>query len=122
ELRTVVAASIEDARRAGSALDAIRDSTEKSQSVSSGIADVVRGQAREVAHTLERIAESAGAGSRVEISASALLDEARVLQEIASHVESVSGQVAQATQTQGDLAARVGDALTQVASEVRELT
>lgn len=121
-LRRIVAASIDDAHRAGAALDAIRASTAQSQQVSAGIAQTLSGQERDVRETLERIDVVDNAGRSVEATARALADELRVLQEVADRVSSVSNDVGRVSREQGELAARVGDVLALVSQQVRELT
>jgi methyl-accepting chemotaxis protein len=121
-LRRVVASSIEDAHRAGAALDAIRASTTQSQQVSASIATTLSGQERDVKETLERIDVVDNAGSSVEATARALADEVRVLKEVAERVTAVSEDVGRASREQGELAARVGQVLALVSRQVRELT
>jgi methyl-accepting chemotaxis protein len=121
-LRSVVGASIEDANRAGTALDAIRTSTAQSQKVSAGIAQTLDGQARDVQETLMRIDVVDDAGRSVEATARALADEVRVLKEVADRVTTVSDDVGRASRDQGELAQRVGQVLALVSRQVRELT
>lgn len=120
-LRRVVGASIEDAHRAGTALDAIRSSTTQSQQVSAGIAQALVGQERDVRETLERIDVVDGTGRSVEATARGLDEEVRVLKEVADRVSAVSDDVAFGSREQGELAARVGQVLALVARQVREL-
>jgi methyl-accepting chemotaxis protein len=121
-LRRVVGASMEDAHRAGAALEAIRASTTQSQQVSASIAHTLGGQERDVKETLERIDVVDNAGRSVEATARALADEVRVLKEVADRVTAVSDDVGRASREQGELAARVGQVLALVSRQVRELT
>ena len=121
-LRQVVQTSIEDAHRAGSALDAIRTSTAQSQSMSAGTAEALGGQEQDVQETLVRIDMLEAAGKSVEGTARALVDEMRVLQDVADRVASVSDDVARASREQGELAQRVGQVLGLVSRQVRELS
>ena len=121
-LRRVVGASIEDAHRAGAALDAIRSSTAQSQQVSASIADTLAGQERDVKETLARMDVLEQSGRSVEATARALSDEVRVLREVADRVTSVSEDVAKASREQGELAQRVGEVLALVGEQVRELS
>jgi methyl-accepting chemotaxis protein len=120
-LRRVVAASIEDAHRAGAALDAIRTSTAQSQAVSASIAETLTGQERDVRDTLARMDVLEQSGRSVEATARALADEVRVLREVADRVTTVSEEVARASREQGELAQRVGEVLALVGEQVREL-
>lgn len=120
-LRRIVSASIEDAHRAGGALDAIRSSTAQSQQVSSGIVQTLGTQERDVQETLERIDVVDNAGRSVEATARALADEVRVLKEVADRVTAVSDDVGRASREQGELAARVGHVLALASRQVREL-
>lgn len=120
-LRRVVGASIEDAHRAGAALDAIRSSTAQSQGVSAGIAETLAGQERDVKDTLARMDALEQSGRSVEATARALADEVRVLKEVADRVTTVSEDVARGSREQGELAQRVGEVLALVAEQVREL-
>ncbi len=121
-LRGVVGASIEDAQRAGAALDAIRTSTAQSQQVSAGISETLTSQERDVKETLARIDVVDGAGNSVEGTARALADEVRVLKEVAERVTNVADDVAHMSKDQGELAARVGQVLSLVSRQVGELT
>ena len=120
-LRHVVGASIEDAHRAGSALDAIRTSTAQSQQVSASIADTLAGQERDVKDTLQRMDVLESSGRSVESTARALADEVRVLKAVADRVTLVSDDVGRASREQGELAQRVGAVLALVSQQVREL-
>lgn len=120
-LRHVVGASIEDAHRAGAALNAIRTSTTQSQQVSASIADTLAGQERDVKDTLQRMDVLESSGRSVEATARALSDEVRVLKEVADRVTLVSDDVARASREQGELAQRVGSVLALVSQQVREL-
>ncbi|OGQ18405.1 MAG: hypothetical protein A2138_16305 [Deltaproteobacteria bacterium RBG_16_71_12] len=121
-LRQVVQTSIEDAHRAGSALEAIRASTAQSQSMSAGTAEALGGQEQDVQETLLRVDVLEAAGRSVEGTARALVDEMRVLQEVADRVANVSDDVARASREQGELAQRVGQVLGLVSRQVRELS
>jgi methyl-accepting chemotaxis protein len=121
-LQRVVAASIEDAHRAGAALDAIRSSTTQSQQVSAQIELALQTQERDVQETLERIDVVDDAGRSVEATARALAEEVRVLKDVADRVTTVSSEVARASAEQGALAARVGQVLGLVSRQVRELS
>ncbi|MBI1947663.1 MAG: hypothetical protein HYS27_18390 [Deltaproteobacteria bacterium] len=121
-LRQVVQTSIEDAHRAGSALEAIRASTAQSQSMSSGTALALGGQEQDVQETLVRVDVLEAAGRSVEGTARALVEEMRVLQDVADRVATVSDDVARASREQGELAQRVGQVLGLVSRQVRELS
>ncbi len=120
-LNGVVRASLEDARRAGAALTAIRESTASSRDVSGAIAAMVRGQREDVSDTLLRIDQSADAGTEVEGAAKALLDETKVLGEVRVRFETVVADVVTASKAQSALAARVGEALSQLGGQVQTL-
>ncbi len=121
-LRQVVQTSIEDAHRAGGALEAIRASTAQSQSMSAGTAEALSGQEQDVQETQVRIDMLEAAGKSVEGTARALVDEMRVLQDVADRVATVSDDVARASREQGELAQRVGQVLGLVSRQVRELS
>lgn len=121
ELGRIVQASIDDAKRAGGALAAIRESTAESGAVSASIAETMRAQVQEVEETLARIQESAGAGGAVEGAASSLVEETRVLREVSAEVQSVMVEVVASSAEQRRLAERVGVALGKVSAEVKEL-
>src|SRR5690606_13261027 len=120
-LNGVVRASLDDARRAGGALAAIRESTAASRDVSAAIASMVRRQREDVSETLARIEQSAAAGSEVEGAAKALVDETRVLAEVRERFERVVANVVSASKAQSALAARVGDTLAQLGGQVQTL-
>lgn len=120
-LNDVVHASLDDARRAGGALTAIRESTSSSRDVSAAIAAMVRRQREEVSETLARIEQSASAGTDVEGAAKALVDETKVLAAVRERFEEVVADVVSASKAQSDLAARVGDALAQLGEQVQTL-
>src|SRR5204863_1294115 len=73
-MRGFVGASIEDAHRAGTALDAIRASTSQSQQVSAGISETLASQDRDVQETLLRIVVVDAAGGGAEPTAAAVAD------------------------------------------------
>lgn len=120
-LNDVVRASLDDARRAGAALGAIRESTVESREVSQAIAAMVRGQRKDVTQTLQRIEQSAAAGTEVGGAAEALLDETKVLGEVKARFEAVVADVVNATKAQGALASRVGEAFEQLGGQVQTL-
>jgi methyl-accepting chemotaxis protein len=120
-LGAVVQASLDDARRAAEALQAIRARAEESRAVSQGIAETVEGQHASVQDALARIEESAGAGTRVEDAARSLVEESAVLEGVGKSFDDVVAGVMQASDVQSKLTSRVGDALRQVAGQVQTL-
>jgi methyl-accepting chemotaxis protein len=121
-LSQLLGTSIEDARSAAEALQAIRASTAESQSVSGAIAESLAGQERDAKETLARVDVVEQAGKSTEATARALSDEVRVLTEVADRVTAVTDEVMKASREQGELAQRVGGVLTNVARQVRELS
>lgn len=121
-LRQVVQASIEDAHRAGGALEAIRASTAQTQAMSAGTAEALTGQEKDVHETLLRVDVLEAAGKSVEGTSRALVEEMRVLQDVAERFGAVSDEVARASRDQGELAQRVGQVLALVSRQVRELS
>lgn len=121
-LRQVVQSSLQDAHRAGDALEAIRASTAQSQQMSAGTAEALTGQEKDVHETLLRVDVLEAAGKSVEGTARALVEEMRVLQDVADRFGAVSDDVARASRDQGELAQRVGQVLALVSRQVRELS
>jgi methyl-accepting chemotaxis protein len=122
QLRALLTSSIEDAQRAGEALDAIRGSTAQSQAVSAGIVETLSSQERDVADTLRRVDVVDQSSRSVETAGSAVSEEMRVLEEVAERVTRVTDDVVKASKQQGELAQRVGQVLTTVALQVRALS
>lgn len=120
-LTEVVGESLEDARRAGSALSRIRDGIETSHSVSQRIAGSVRQQQENLREAVAGIEKAAGAGPEVEAAARSVVEECVVLEEVGTRVDQVAVDVVRATEAQSALTERVGGALREVTDQVKTL-
>jgi len=120
-LAEVVQHSLEDARRAGGALQRITEGVGTSHQVSQTIALSVSDQQASLREALVSIEHAAVAGGEVESAARSVVQECGVLGDVGSQIDDVAVSVVSATEAQGALTERVGGTLREVSGQVKAL-